>query len=213
MDKPDQSRAPVAAGADYNPRHRIMGAILLVALAVIFLPMILESPENGPTGTPPMEIPEKQHKVFISKITPVQPEASGAGTAAEPSASATQTVPVPEPAPAGGEPKPKPESTPAASKPEPVASTPAEPPAASGAADSDAWLVRIGTFSKMENARRIMSLLRQKGFGPKSGEVHTGGQSATRVWVGPFATRDEAITVRARILKETGEEGLIVADQ
>ena len=37
---------------DFNPRHRIVGAVILVALAVIFLPMLLSDrpSETGNSG-------------------------------------------------------------------------------------------------------------------------------------------------------------------
>lgn len=78
-------------------------------------------------------------------------------------------------------------------------------------ADERGWIVRIGTFSKLENAKRLASLLQQKGFEPVSRDVQTESGSVTRVWVGPFTTRVEAARVQTRIQEAIGEEGLITA--
>jgi len=194
---------------EFNPKHRIMGAVVLVALAVIFVPMILERPK-GPekAPSPVMEIPDKDKKIFVSKIKPINPE--------------EETTPS-NGAPADTSSQPPAQSAPPSKK-APAASPPAEEPAKqsapntakSGAASTgppaqEGWVVRVGTFSQAENAERIKSTLKGKGFEPESGEIEVGGRSVTRVWVGPFETREKAAEVRSRILKETGQEGLIVA--
>jgi DedD protein len=203
--------------SEFNPKHRIMGAVVLVALAVIFVPMILERPKGPETApTPAMEIPDKDKKIFVSKIKPITPEEQGAAPstpASDPGAQAPSDAGPTAPAPS----KPKQETPP------PKAAAPAEPakqapvktakPAAATAVPpaEEGWVVRVGTFSQGENAERIKATLERKGFEPDSGEVDVGGRSVTRVWVGPFETREEAAEVRSRILKETGQEGLIVA--
>jgi len=78
-------------------------------------------------------------------------------------------------------------------------------------ASKPGWLVRIGTFTREDNAKRIVTLLKSKGFAPKTSSIRAQSGQATRVWVGPFAKRDKAVSVRRRILKETGQQGLIVA--
>jgi DedD protein len=194
---------------EFNPKHRIMGALVLVALAVIFVPMILERPK-GPEKAPApvMEIPDKDKKIFVSKIKPITPEEEAAPANGAPAESTPQP-------PAQGAPpsKQEPASSPPAAEP---AKQPAPKTATSGAASAappaaEGWVVRVGTFSQAENAERIKSTLKRKGFEPESGEIEVGGRSVTRVWVGPFETREKAAEVRSRILKETGQEGLIVA--
>ena len=62
---------------DYDPRHRLTGAIVLILLAVIFLPMLLsKSPDVTNTGDEPvvMEITKDGNNVFVSRISAIPPE-------------------------------------------------------------------------------------------------------------------------------------------
>ena len=57
----------------YSPKHRILGAIIVVSLAVIFLPMIL-SDDNAPqplgtTADKLSEAPQSETKVFRMPAT------------------------------------------------------------------------------------------------------------------------------------------------
>jgi DedD protein len=190
---------------EFNPKHRIVGAVVLVALAVIFFPMLLENREAADNhGTSVIEIPQKEKKIFVSKITPVDGEPDTA-----PTASAPDTVSKSESAPATPAAKPKPKvEKPAASSKAPAA---AKPTIEHAAKAETGWAVRIGTFAQHKNADRIVSVLKKKGFDPHTQKIKTAGNKATRVWLGPFAKKDQAQKVRARILEQTGQEGLIVS--
>lgn len=182
------------ASLAYDPKARIVGAIVLVSLAVIFLPMALEAPATpDATAAAVIEIPQKDRKVFVSKITPIPDIQSAAGPREIPSQAAPGKPATVKTAPR--------RAHVASLAPRPAAPVPA----------GNQWVVRVGTFSKPENARRLMSRLKQKGFSPRSAKVTTRGEPATRVWIGPFGEPGAARAARARILKETGEQGLVVA--
>lgn len=196
---------------EFNPRHRIMGAVVLVSLAVIFVPMILEDRSaHEPVPEQAVAIPGKDSRLFVSKITPIENVASP-----EPGA-ATPATPEPAPAPgqaAGQEPKSAPPETKSATPPAPKEAPPPKPapPAAQTAAKAETWAVRVGTFSQRENATRVANRLKAAGFDAKSERLNANGRKVTRVWLGPFATRDEAVKLQARILKQTGQEGFVVS--
>ena len=69
---------------EYDPRHRLTGAVVLILLAIILLPMLLskeqevQTPETDPVV---MEITKEGKKVFVSRIT--SPSATNLTTAAD----------------------------------------------------------------------------------------------------------------------------------
>lgn len=61
----------------YDPRQRIVGAIVLVVIAIVFLPMLFSKPENKPdedkaSSGAVMEITSEGKKVFVSRIKPIE---------------------------------------------------------------------------------------------------------------------------------------------
>jgi DedD protein len=61
---------------EYDPRHRLTGAVVLILLAIILLPMLLsKSPDDQGQEAEPvvMEVTKEGKKVFVSRITSVDP--------------------------------------------------------------------------------------------------------------------------------------------
>ena len=187
---------------------------------MVVLPWILGGP--GPQSSSAQEPVSGQEpgadntKVFVSRITPIGGATPPVLSVAkqEPKApvrtgisgsNPPQTTDSRPAAPAADKaPEPKPAATTTAPAPEPKTQTAKATPAL-----TRGWVVRIGTFSQIENANRVQATLREKGFRPSSGKIKTNKGVATRVWVGPYAKRVEAARVRARIERVTGEKGLI----
>ncbi|WP_440221803.1 SPOR domain-containing protein [Dokdonella sp. MW10] len=68
-------------------KQRLLGAVVLIALAVIFVPMLLSGP--GPkqaSETVDLEIPPAPDREFETRVLPVQPTPNPAATAAAPTA-------------------------------------------------------------------------------------------------------------------------------
>ncbi|MCK5360236.1 MAG: hypothetical protein KAJ95_06390, partial [Gammaproteobacteria bacterium] len=64
---------------DYDPRHRLTGAVVLILLAIILLPMLLSRDQGDETVEAEavvMEVTKEGNKVFVSRIAPVAPAAS-----------------------------------------------------------------------------------------------------------------------------------------
>lgn len=62
---------------EYDPRHRLTGAVVLMLLAIILLPMLLSKEQDDATPEVDpvvMEITKEGKKVFVSRITSVAPE-------------------------------------------------------------------------------------------------------------------------------------------
>ena len=71
---------------------------------------------------------------------------------------------------------------------------------------TDGWAVQVGVFSEQSNIDSVSARLKKIGF-----EVRqtARGDDATRIWLGPYASRETAETVSARTFAITGEKGLV----
>ena len=210
---------------DFNPRHRIVGAVILVALAVIFLPMLLSDrpPETDDSSVAPGgSVPET--RIVVTPVPPPGdrtasiPKPAVPEKAPEKTSSATKTVVVPvEPTtevPAAAkapaipesrlpEAKPAPEPRPSS---ESKKSTAAVKPAA---AVEKGWLVQVGAFSQMDNARRLHEKLSQKGYAVFLDPPQPEKGKTVRVEVGPYKDVAAAKAAQARIQSELGIKGVV----
>lgn len=176
-----------------NPvlKQRMVGAVVLVALMVIFLPMVLQPPES--------ETPEVE-----PELIPAPPERPRA-------------VSVP-PAPIGDESPARPDETPAdlptlAGEPADVTEQEAqgadrEQPATE--ADGDQWIVQIASFTREENAARLEDELEEVGHRVSIQSQEMDDRVLWRVVAGPFDSRTAAEGEQTRIHERLGEEGLVI---
>jgi DedD protein len=203
---------------DFVLKQRLVGAVVLVALGVIFIPMLLEGPDD--TLVPELDqlpelvdpAPSRPLDAFPTMDTlPVSPDTSVLAADAAPEAD-SEPVPEPEPLP---EPEAEPEvqAGPVAAEsgvqPAPVAeqAAPEQPPAPAPqvpAAETEAgplgsWVVQVGSFSSQQNAVGLRDKLRQGGFTTQVEKVRVAGKTHYRVRVGPFLERDEAEQKRKQL--------------
>ena len=190
---------------DCAPKHRVIGAVILVALAVILLPMILhETPPSQPDEQL-HEIPLPDKKIFVSPV-PQPPEAEKSAVLAPP-----PSKPEPSPAPEKPAPEalsPKPPGSVAAPKAAPdagVRDKPAPPPVQKG------WIVQAGAFTRHDNAQKLRDRLRQQGFAAELEQITVDKGTLVRVWVGPFHDKAEAKAAQARLEREHNLKGVVIA--
>jgi DedD protein len=206
----------------YSPKHRILGAIIIVSLAVIFLPMIF-SDGNAP---PRPEVAVSEQSGALQPDTQVfrMPTASlessrtpaptdSAVSQPETTASQESVVEPPPPASTADRLKTLEQKTPikagSAPRPEPVASQGATKPDAPS--KTEGWILQVGTFSNDENARRLRDRLQKNGFLVNLQNIELKGRKVVRVRVGPFRQKHVAMEAQAKIEKEVGVEGVILA--
>ena len=176
-------------------KQRLVGAVVLVTLAVIFLPMLLDGPSHPPSRVTLEPIPAAPGDDFVPrKITLTLPDAGPLeAQPAEPDAPARVVLPSPEPV-ATAAPTPAPEP---AKRPEPVALP-------------DGWVVQVGSFSKPDNAHALRDKLAGMGFPAFADSVDGGsGQQVVRVRVGPVPDRAAADALLARLKAEAKLEGIL----
>ncbi len=219
---------------DFVLKQRLVGAVVLVALGVIFIPMLLEGPDD--TLVPELdELPElvdpapsRPLDAFPTMDTlPVSPDTSVLAADAEPD-SELQSEPELLPAP---EFEPEPESEPEAevqagpaaaeSSVQPTAAAepaaPEQPPAPQvpvaepAAGPLGSWVVQVGSFSNESNAVGLRDKLRQGGFTTQVEKVRVSGKTHYRVRVGPFLERDEAEQKRNQLADKFKLSGRVLS--
>jgi DedD protein len=178
-------------------RQRLIGAIALVAILVVFVPMVLDSDPRPPRPEPALAIPSK------ADAPPLPPP--------------TKAPAAPAPAPAESKPAPAPaaaETKPAAkvAKAEPVAA-PAKPAAApskvAAAPKLEGFAVQVGAFrdeAKLAQAREKLTAAKIVHYTERL-EVKSG--PLTRLRAGPFPTREAAESALAT-LKRAALDGKVV---
>lgn len=159
---------------DVSMKQRLIGAVVLIALAVIFLPLLVKGPAPG-SGVE-----------NVSLRMPAEPQTSG-GTV-------TEDLPLDAPAgalPAGG----------ATGMPAPVAGQVAapvpDPNALLAAVAAGGFVVSFGNYKDAADADKVIAALRAAGLPGYREGVTLGERQAQRVRIGPFG--DQATAESARI--------------
>jgi DedD protein len=190
-------------------RRRLVGAIALVLVAVIVLPMVFDSDPKGSAPPVSVRIPGEDETGFTPKVTPkVEQKAPAKApdkTAEKAPEKAAEKIPeakaekAPEkaPEPAAEKPAPKIENkvTKAAEKPA-ASPVPEKPAAAAERARAEAALAGGEQFFVPAGAyldpAGVIEKLKAAKIPYYSEPIATKGGTVTRVRAGPFASRDAA---------------------
>ena len=198
-------------------KQRLVGAIVLVALGVIFIPMLLEGPnrtlvpEMDEMPAPETLAPELPLKPFPPVGEPVQAERA---VVMEATGADVPEPEVPEPSESSQPIEPEAAPTPAAAAPPEPVKTPVKPVGAEKpAADTPAgsWIVQVVSLSNKANAMALRDRLRKGDFATQVEEVRVDGKTHYRVRVGPFLERAEADRVRAQIADRFEQNGRVMS--
>ncbi len=185
-------------------KQRLLGAAVLIALAVIFVPMLFTgSAPKQESATLNLEIPPAPDREFDTRVLPVEPSRSSSvpATVSEPVVPVDVTTAPPTSALATpAEPEPAPATVPAAVEPKPAPTPTATPePPAPGTAANGRFLVHLGVYTSTKNADDLVAALKRGGYSAFSEATEFQGRSAQRVRVGPYADRAAAEAARIRI--------------
>ncbi len=195
-------------------KQRIVGAVILVSIAVIVLPMILS--ESGEPEISGSNIPPKPDHLVKTEIIPleikklpdpadsvqrrvVQQRSSTENTNMEESPEVVVATPVeevvtvPEVEPVS---KPQPPKAEAPRKPETVATV-------------SGWVVQVGSFSSQSNAMALREKLRANGFNAFVERVDA-GNIVYRVRVGPELKKTQAQVVKESLKEKMALDGLVM---
>ncbi len=194
---------------EHSFKQRIVGAIVLVALAVIFVPMILSGDRDRDFIDADTVIPEKPPALQSIRVLEIE------NPVPPPQPEETVRIPVdarspaPDQAPATGKVAKTSPATPAATPKAPSAGAKTKPTAREGAVL--AWAVQVGSFSRRDNALALEKKLKKAGYPAFVEQVKLAkGGSRYRVRVGPWVKKSEAEAQRKRILARLKIKGLVV---
>ena len=193
-------------------KERLVGAAVIVIVAVIFIPMLLDNAENRDVVITETNIPPKPETIpeppeeneFSSRIVPLQQEVPATGsinTESEP-------VPAPEPAPDEKIPEPVVSEQTTAGQTSTTAGVKNEEPATN--VGLSAWVVQLGSFSSHENAESLNKKLRDAGFRSFVEPLKQKNTVSYRVRVGPELKRSDAEAINAKLKKTMQLEGIVV---
>jgi DedD protein len=179
-------------------RHRLLGAAVLVVLAVIGFPFLFDTQPRTVSVDIAVEIPDKNKS--RSSANPVEPAPTTAASPTplppEQGLSAKEEVVAPTPANAT-KPVPVAPAVPAASpapptKAEATKAEPDKPPTAEAKDGAARFVVQVGAYADVDKAREVRRKLEKAGLKTYTHVAETKEGKRTRVRLGPFATREEA---------------------
>lgn len=190
-------------------KERIIGAIVLVIIVVLVVPVFLDGPpETGEIVSERVLLPgqegqdtktvvldrERSEPMPVANSSPDKPNTRDA-VAAEPE----EQTPVPQPV------VQKPAvRTVEQSPPKPAAETPKATASTTGM-----WAVQLGSFSNKENAEKLAADLRKQGYAAFLSQLNTSSGQLHRVRIGPQKDRESAEAMAARLLK-VGHKGQVL---
>ena len=175
-------------------KQRLIGAAVLVALAVIFLPMLVKgpAPDSGVSDVP-LKMPDAPGGEMETRELPL----AAPGEVPKGGAVGMDATPVDRPQPAaaapdaGAAPPADPSATP------PADAAQALPPTAAGGD----YAVHFGAYATQKGADQVVALAKNAGLPAYSETTTVNGKSAFRVRIGPYANRAEAESVRLKALE------------
>jgi len=179
-------------------RRRLIGAIAIVVLLVVFVPMLLDSTPPRSPDEPTMKIPPRDNAPALPAPgkAPLASAVLTPGKALPPDTTAAAT-PAPAPQPAT--------VTPAATAPAPQPAAAAAP--AKAAPRLEGFAVQVGAFRDEETLKQARAKL--AGAGVKYYTERLDASGLIRLRAGPFPTREAAEKALAA-LKRASIDGKVV---
>ncbi|MET0026668.1 MAG: SPOR domain-containing protein [Candidatus Thiodiazotropha sp.] len=180
---------------DERLKQRLLGGAVLVALIVIFVPMLIEEPVDQqivsdhslPVKPLPFRVEPRNPQPAPETPRPVEPPVAVA-------------APAPKPKPA--EPVAPPE-TPVDVKPAVSASQNAKPPVDDATRPSpSAWMIQVVSLTREDNARKLVEDLRKASLPAQLETARVDGKTHYRVRVGPEVDHRLAQQMVEKIKKE-----------
>jgi DedD protein len=204
-------------------KQRLVGALILLALGIVFWPIIFVAPEEarlregvlappppavsrdplpapsaaGLRGSPPRDAPAAAPDVTLPDASrPADGTPGGETAAAETAGGTSLTEPAPVPQPSADEPYPVREQAPEVA-----------------AFDDDglplAWVLQVATVSSVDKARKLRDELIEAGEKAFYEPLRRDGGTLYRVYVGPKFERGQLAPIKARVDARYGVKSLV----
>ena len=199
-------------------KQRLIGATILVAIAVAVLPGLLSGRREVVTLEPTRDdsgMPLRAHEFSLGETLTAEEQAVAADEL-QPDPVPVEAVVAPEPLPLTPPPGVPATAAPAAAnKPAaapalvvappvkaaavPAATTPVKPAAAAPVVSLSGWVVQIGSFGTRQKADELVAKLQAKGFRAFTLAYTASGRTLHRVRVGPEQNRQKAEQIAKRL--------------
>ena len=199
---------------DEITKRRVVGAAVLVAIGVIFIPLFLkeQSPENGVDDSDLVDLDVSENLRLLEKIEP-----SESSLLLEQAKSFSKEVPLEIEDPVDIDSYSRNTGTEAPSKKGgQLESESVERYEHSLMSDSElgsdnkAWVLQFGSFRKETNAVKLLEQLRNRGYAAFIAPVDLDAGSLYKVRVGPQLERSESLRIRAQIESEFSIKGILI---
>ncbi|WP_095052135.1 SPOR domain-containing protein [Pseudomonas sp. Irchel s3b2] len=209
-------------------KQRMVGALVLVALAVIFLPMLFSRQDeqrqvrvDAPAAPQAPAVPQVQVEPVVvpePQALPQEPVPSDDEIAEQqaPSTPIAPSAPVAAPpAPPAAKPvtPPAPVAKPVPAPAQPIAAAPTKPSTTPSRVDANglsvSWSVQLASLSSRESAESLQKNLRSQGY---NAYIRT-ADGKNRVFVGPLIERAEADRLRDLLSRQQNLKGFVVRFQ
>lgn len=209
-------------------KQRMVGALVLVALAVIFLPMLFSRQDeqrqvrvDAPAAPQAPAVPQVQVEPVVvpePQALPQEPVPSDDEIAEQqaPSTPIAPSAPVAvPPAPPAAKPvtPPAPVAKPVPAPAQPIAVAPTKPSTTPSRVDANglsvSWSVQLASLSSRESAESLQKNLRSQGY---NAYIRT-ADGKNRVFVGPLIERAEADRLRDLLSRQQNLKGFVVRFQ
>lgn len=176
-------------------KKRMIGAAVLVVLAIIFVPMLFSGRPPSKSESVDLSLPAQPDREFKTRVVPLEDpgKVAAAPSAAPPEdqvatvdttvAKKTDALEAPPP--------PKPTAAPTPPKAETAAVE--KPPET---VPHGRYAISFGTYAKKDNAEKLVAELKKAGLAAYADAVDANGQPALRVRAGPYADKGEAEKAR-----------------
>lgn len=195
---------------DKGLKQRMVGALVLLALAVIFLPMLLSREDESQrvqVDAPAMPVAPEAPEVELQPVAVPEPQLlpdEPIGADADAAQSLEPSEPVVSELPA----EPITSATPAA-MPEPVLTPPPAPSKLDANSLPISWSVQLASLSSSDGAQKLQKTLRSQGYNAYIRSV----DGMNRVFVGPLIERAEADRLRDQLNRQHKLNGFVVRFQ
>ena len=203
-------------------KERLVGAAVIVILAVIFIPMLLDDTEDQEiviteTNIPPkpenMPLPPSEDESIIpadsnfsSRIIPVQEEPAVEEVDEVPESVVQNTEETVPPTEQKENKAPTPEQTTGQKS----AAAISKSEESANNVGLSAWVVQLGSFSSEKNAQELNQKLKKAGFRSFVEPLKQNDTTSYRVRVGPELRRSDAQAIKEKLKNNMQIEGIIV---
>ncbi|MDP6653031.1 MAG: SPOR domain-containing protein [Gammaproteobacteria bacterium] len=177
-------------------KQRIIGTVVLLALALIFLPIIFDG-QGSYQNQISSRIPATPVVPILPEPQQVRPVIIADAEAAEP-APITNTETTPEPA----------ENRVEVSSSEPAFTR--DIPSLNSSGLAQGWSVRLGSFSNVSNANTLLERLQAAGYKAYTRAIASEQGALTGVFVGPWLERSMVQDYQERLQQEFQLAGMVV---